>query len=126
MSFCSKCGKQAADNDIFCAACGNKLVVNSSETVEKYQTMQNSSSNNQNGSSVGGTVKAIGVALTIIGLIAGIFVIIFMSSHGTALGYDSWNFYYGGGRETGIGVAVFAGASFLIGLCMLIGSTNRK
>lgn len=126
MSFCSKCGKQASDNDRFCAACGNQLVVNSNISVENHQTMQNNNSNNPNGSSVSNTVKAIGVALTIIGLIAGIFVIIFMSSHGTALGYDSWNFYYGGGRETGIGVAVFAGASFLIGLCMLIGSANRK
>lgn len=114
--FCKYCGKRIETSASFCSYCGSAQMSNDGETNIAVSKVTSSGMN---------TLKSIGVGLTLLGVFAGIFIIIFMATSGTAFGYDSWNYYYGGGREMSIGIAIFCVFSLLIGIFMLIGSKKR-
>ena len=126
MKYCSKCGNQITENDKFCSECGIAVNNQNNTEIEKQTTLDNNVQITQNKNLAGNTIKGIGIALLLVGLIVGICIIIFMASSGEAFDYDSWNYYYGGGRETAIGVAVFAGVSLVVGICMLISYSNSN
>lgn len=111
--YCKHCGKQIENSVLFCSYCGGYQKENSEEN-KGIQT-----------ETKGSSIKGIGIALILIGLICGILTIIFMTTAGTAYGYDSWNYYYGGGREMSIGIMVFSFVSLVIGFFMLISAKKK-
>ena len=117
--YCNKCGKEVTEDSVFCKFCGAKLTNEEVDDTEKQSSNENITAN-QNSTTAKNTIKSIGGALTLIGLICGFLIFIFRISNGESVGYDSWNYFYGGGRETSMGIAVFSGAAFLIGIFMLM------
>ena len=123
MKYCSECGNQITEKDKFCSECGNAVNNRNNTAIEKQSTLDNNPQITQNKKLAENTITGIGIALFLVGLIVGICTIIFIASSGKSFDYDSWNYYYGGGRETAISIAVFAGISLLVGLCMLIAAS---
>ena len=126
MKYCSNCGNQITEKDKFCSECGFAVNNQNNTEIEKQMMLDDKAQITQNKNLAGNTIKGIGIALVIIGLIVGVFSIIFIVGSGEILGYDSWDYDYAGGRDIGVWSAILAGVSLLVGICMLIGYKNSK
>lgn len=111
--YCKHCGKEIDNLASFCPYCGG------------FQKNSEVGCDNTQQEEKGSVIKGIGVALTLIGVICGVLITIFMTTAGTAFGYDSWNYYYGGGREMSIGIVIFSFVSLIVGVFMLIGVKKK-
>lgn len=115
--FCEKCGNQVRETAKFCSVCGNALDSSEDEKETKQTYL----------SGITNTISSIGYVLILIGSIAGIgsigYIISCEAAH-TDMTDAGWNYYYNGGQETALIIAVFAVTAFLIGMCM--SSSNKE
>ena len=122
MRYCTSCGKKNDDLGQYCWSCGMELKQGNSEKAPLETTSSASGK-----SLASSTIKGIGIALLIIGIVGGILTIAFMGGDsGDLFGYDSWEYNYAGGKELGITMAIISAISLIVGLGMLIGASSSK
>lgn len=122
--FCKRCGKELNDSAKFCPSCG-AAQNESTHFGFSGQAQINNGAYNQSNSSKS-TVKSVGKALIIIGIIFTVLTILFIATEGEILGYDSWSYEYTSGKSTRTLLIIISVVSLVIGIYMRKSSKFKK
>lgn len=124
--YCSKCGKQVINNAIFCPFCGNQVNNNiPKNNVQPLNTPAQINNQNTKNTTNNSSSPDIGIAFVIIGIMGGVLAFLFAISKGEILGFDQWDYYYGGTRILNVIIALAAVVSLILGLVLKSNSSKK-